>query len=118
MSRQGWGVIMVMGLFLGVGNVMAQSNTVGQDTSKTAVKPPVNNGEMVLEDINIQGKIEKPGVIIVPKRVESELKEKELERSFKKELREGVGEFAKPQKELRKVDHVKSIKKAIERKRK
>jgi len=119
LSKRGMTVLVGLSLLLTVGTVKAQKVENGKaDTTKTVVKPPAKNGEMVLEDINIQGRIDKPGVIIVPKRVEPELKEKELDRSFKKELREGVGEIGRPQKELRNVDNVKSIKKAIERKRK
>lgn len=88
----------------------------GAVKSATSAKPDTVKGELVLDDIFIQGKVEKPGVIIVPKRVEPELKEKELDRSFKKELREG--EIMKPKEELRRVDQVESIKKAVERKRK
>ena len=54
----------------------------------------------------------------MPKRVEPELGEVELTRSFKKEMKDGVGEIPKPDKELGRVDRVKSIKKTVERKRK
>jgi hypothetical protein len=75
-------------------------------------------GEIVLGTIEIRGKVDKPGVIIMPKRVEPEIGEMELERSFKKELSEGVGEIPKPEKALRRLDTVKSIKKTVERERK
>lgn len=75
-------------------------------------------GELVLETIEITGKVEKPGVIIMPSRVEPDLKKVELDRSFEKELKEGVGEIIEPKKELRQVEKVKSIKKTVGRERK
>ncbi len=102
----------------------ANAQTVTQDTTeqkletKTTKKDSSTGGELVLKAIEIKGKIEKPGVIIMPKRVEPELGKMELERSFQRELKQGVGEVPKPEKELQQVDRVKSIKKTIERKRK
>ncbi|MCK5147089.1 hypothetical protein KAR48_10060 [bacterium] len=74
--------------------------------------------ELDLGDISIQGKVEKPGVIIIPTRLESNIKEKVPERSFKKELRNGDSELLKPSNALRRVDQVRSIKEAVKRKRK
>ena len=56
-------------------------------------------------------------VIIFPKRIEPDLPEVELERSFQRELKEGMGEFVKPDDELSQIEKVQSIKKAIEKKR-
>lgn len=100
------------------------AQTVAPDTTKqklktkTVKKDSLIGDELVLQPIEIKGKIEKPGVIIMPKRVEPELGKMELERSFQRELKQGVGEVPKPDKELQQVDRVKSIKKTIERKRK
>lgn len=101
--------------------IMAQN--ANSDSTKKAVKAQIAqtdsaSGEMVLGVIEIKGRVEKPGVIIIPKRVEPEIGEMELERSFQKEVKEGVGEIPKPQKELRRLERVKSIKKTVERKRK
>ena len=102
----------------------ANAQTVAQDTirqkleTKTIEKDSSTGGELVLKAIEIKGKIEKPGVIIMPKRVEPELGKMELERSFQRELKQGVGQVPKPEKALQQVDRVKSIKKTIERKRK
>ncbi len=74
--------------------------------------------ELVLDVIYIMGNVEKPGVIIVPKRVEPELPEVELDRSFKREVKEGIGDIPKLEEELGKVERVQSIKKTIGRKRK
>jgi hypothetical protein len=82
-----------------------------------AVQDTVDS-ELVLETIEIKGRVEKPGVIIIPSRVEPELKKVELDRSFEKELKEGVGEIVEPKKELRQVEKVKSIKKTVGRERK
>lgn len=87
----------------------------------TQVQNPVDNDgdgeEIILDDIEIIGQVEKPGVIIFPKRIEPELPEVELERSFQRELKEGMGEFVKPDDELSQIENVQSIKKAIEKKR-
>ncbi len=74
--------------------------------------------EMVLDVIEIKGHIEKPGVTIIPKRIEPEMEERDINRSFDDEVKKGVGEISTPDDALRKVDRVKSIKKAIEKKRK
>ena len=76
------------------------------------------DGEMVLETIEIKGNVEKPGLIIMPKRVEPELSDVDLERNFEREVKEGVGEIIKPEDEMNRVDRVKSIKKTVERERK
>lgn len=102
----------------------AVNYTAPEDTSKTVnkkaekKKDAPKEEEMVLEEIQIQGKVDKPGVIIMPKRVEPEMKKIELERNFSKEIKQGVGEIPKPKKELRNLDRVKSIKKTLKRKRK
>ncbi|MFH1942480.1 MAG: hypothetical protein ABIL68_10285 [bacterium] len=100
--------------------VTLNAQTASRDTTrqKKTASPDSLKGELVLEVIEIQGKVEKPGVFIMPKRVEPELGEVELERSFKREVKEGIGEVLKPEKELSKVEDVKSIKKTVERKRK
>jgi hypothetical protein len=73
--------------------------------------------EIILDEIDIQGTVEKPSVIVVPKRIEPNLQEVELNRSFEKEVKEGVGEIPKSDEILRKVEPVPSIKKSIEKKR-
>ena len=75
-------------------------------------------GELVLETIEIQGKVEKPSVIIMPKRLEPELEQVDLDRSFEDEVREGTGDLNKVKKDLDKVERVKNIKKTVGRKRK
>ena len=72
---------------------------------------------MVLETIEIRGKVQKPGVLLVPRRIEPEIGKMELERSFEKEVKE-AGDIPKVDKELRKVERVESIKKAVEKQRK
>ena len=86
--------------------------------NRTLAAQDTVEGELVLETIEIKGKVEKPGVIILPNRVQPELKKVELKRSFEKEVKEGVGEIIQPKKELREVEKVKSIKKTVGRKRK
>ena len=103
------------------GTVQAQKVT--QDTTKQKLEsqialPDSSAEEFVLDDIYIKGNVEKPGVIVMPKRVEPELEKVELERSFKREVKEGIGDIPKPEKELREVERVESIKKTVKRKRK
>lgn len=91
------------------------------DSTKQGAKGNGNgNGdseELVLDDIQIKGKVEKPGVIIIPKRIEPKLEEKELERDFEKELKGEYEDIYRPDNELRKVERVESIKKAIDKDR-
>jgi hypothetical protein len=95
---------------------MVSDTTRTNAETETAVDS--ESGEMVLGVIEIKGKVEKPGVIIMPKRVEPRIAEMDLERSFNKEVKEGVGEIPTPERELRRVDRIESIKKTVERKRK
>lgn len=76
-----------------------------------------SSGELLLDEIEIKGNVEKPGVIIVPKRIEPEIRDIELKRSFEEELK-GAGDAPKPDEKLGEVEQVESIKKAVERKRK
>jgi len=75
------------------------------------------DGELVLDEIEIQGQIEKPGVIVLPKRVDPEMGQMELDRSFDNELKNGVEALPQPEDALGRIDGVQSIKKAVERKR-
>ena len=91
------------------------------DTTTVLPNPDVaaagESEDLVLEDIEIKGKVEKPGVYVMPKRIEPELEEMELGRSFQNELKDGVRVVPKPDTELGEVDKVNSITKAVERKR-
>ncbi len=119
-------LIVITIFFVSIGvvvpNLLMAQNSHPDTTKKIDVKPVAQvdtlNGEMVLGVIEIKGRVEKPGVIIISRRVEPDIGEIELERSFEKEVKEGVGEIPKPEKELRRLDRVKSIKKTVERKRK
>ena len=114
-----WVVIILTGFR---GYALTRAQTMIADTTRTSVEAETvvdsENGEMLLGVIEIKGKVEKPGVIIMPKRVEPKIAEMDLERSFSKEVKEGVGEIPKPERELRRVDRIESIKKTVERKRK
>ena len=107
-----WALLVVAG---GVLPGIIEAQSVPQDTVKS--EQDSSGQEIVLDVIYIKGSVEKPGVIIVPKRIGPELKEVELDRSFKREVNEGIGEVPKPEKETGKVERVKSIKKTVERKR-
>jgi hypothetical protein len=73
--------------------------------------------ELVLDVIEIKGRVDKPSVIIMPKRIEPEVGEVELERDFEQELKEGIGEIPRPEDDMNKVERVQSIKKTVERDR-
>ncbi|MBN1781431.1 hypothetical protein JW948_09920 [bacterium] len=88
-----------------------------QTSGDSSVTAPGDDGELILDDIEIQGQIEKPGVIVLPKRVNPEIEEVELGRSFDDELKKGVDVAPQAGDALGQVEDVKSIKKAVERKR-
>ena len=116
-----WVLLMMGGWFCVSGSARAQAAV--QDSSKQELQEPVTpdtfpKDEVVLDVIEIKGKVEKPGVIIMPRRVEADLGKVELERSFEREVKEGVGEIPKPEAALRRVERVTSIKKTVEKKRK
>jgi len=97
---------------------------VPADSAKTLGAAPAvrdtarNPVEIQLEEIQIQGEVEKPSVIILPKRIEPEMEEDGLDRSFSKEIKKNTDEVPKPDKAISQVEPVKSIKKKIEKKRK
>jgi hypothetical protein len=98
-------------------------NPSASDSVKTISAPPVKKNaeapknEIRLEEIQIQGEVEKPSVIILPKRIEPELDSVGLSRSFNQEITKNADEVPKPDKAISKVEPVKSIKKEIEKKR-
>ena len=101
-------------------NAFERVETDTTDTLTQVQDTADNDGdgdEIILDDIEIIGQVEKPGVIIFPKRIEPDLPEVELERSFQRELKEGMGEFVKPDEELSQIENVQSIKEAVEKKR-
>jgi hypothetical protein len=71
-----------------------------------------------LDEIRIQGEVERPSVIVLPKRIEPEMQADSLNRSFSQEIRKNTDEVPTPVKALNRVEPVKSIKKEIEKKRK
>ena len=79
--------------------------------------PAASNNEIRLEEIQIQGEVEKPSVIIMPKRIEPELESDGLNRSFSQEIKEKTEDVPKPDRAISKVEPVKSIKKEIEKNR-
>jgi hypothetical protein len=103
--------------------ILADDFAAAADTSHEMIKKADQSqrkdggDEVILDEIEIKGKIEKPGLIILPKRIEPEMEEIELERSFKKEVKEGMGEIQKPDEATGKVEDIHSIKKAVKRKR-
>ena len=96
-------------------STQAKNNT---GSTAAAVRDSSNTGDViVLDSIEIRGRVQKPGVLLVPKRVTPEMGKMELNRSFDKELKEAGG-LPRVDKELRKVDRVESVKKAVEKERK
>jgi len=97
--------------------VLLPADSTQNASRQTEKKNRSADREISLDEIDIQGSIEKPSVIIVPKRIEPDLQEVELNRSFEQEVKEGVGEIPKTEDPLRKVEPAPSIKKSIEKKR-
>jgi hypothetical protein len=124
--RHRWtGILWIAGFV--IGGFSLPGTTIGQEavqdtsrriSSSNAAIDTSANEELVLDEIQIRGRIERPGVLILPKRVEPEVEEVELDRSFKKEVKEGVGEVPTPESELGRVERVKNVKKTIKKKRK
>jgi hypothetical protein len=117
---------LTVGMFLLMAeNGQAQNNNsdstrtkIGYKPANTTVNDSSNTGDvLVLDSIEIRGRVQKPGVLLVPKRVAPEMGKMELNRSFDQELK-AAGDIPKVDKELRKVERVKSVKKAVEKKRK
>jgi hypothetical protein len=79
--------------------------------------PAPSDNEIRLEEIQIQGEVEKPSVIILPKRIEPEPEPEGLNRSFSREITKNADDVPKPDKAISKVEPVRSIKKEIEKKR-
>lgn len=112
-------IALMISLILFSGIILAQNQPVTSDS--TQEKPesvPEETEEIILDTpIEIRGRVEKPGVIILPKRVTPEIQAVELDRSFEKEVKNGVGDIPHGEASLRKLEPVKSIKKAVEKKR-
>jgi hypothetical protein len=81
-------IFVAMGVILCCELAAAQTKTV-EAPNDTVFAPAVENGEMVLDEIEIQGQIEKPGVIVMPRRVNPEIEQLELGRSFENEVKKG-----------------------------
>ncbi|MBN2030135.1 hypothetical protein JW824_07800 [bacterium] len=117
-----YGTLWLSLIGLGLSPILSAQTTdqseIQQNTTEQIVsQQDSDGGEMVLEAIEIQGKVERPGVIIVPKRVEPEIEEIELERSFQQEVKEEMGQIPEPERELQSVDRIESIKKTIQKER-
>jgi hypothetical protein len=96
--------------------LFSEENTARIDTVQQ-VAPPPESGEVLLEEIEIKGRVDKPGVIILPRRIEPEVQEIDLDRSFQNEVKNGIGEIPGPDHMLRQLEQVESIKKAVEKER-
>jgi len=96
--------------------LFADDNPAQLDTTQQAISPNEAE-EIVLDDIEIKGRVDRPGVIILPKRIEPEVQEIDLDRSFQQEVKNGIGEIPGPDRMLRQLEQVESIKKAVEKER-
>ena len=117
-----YGILWLSLIGLGLSSILSAQTTDQNEIQPNTTEQIVSQqdsgeGEMVLEAIEIQGKVERPGVIIVPKRVEPEIEEIELERSFQQEVKEEMGQIPEPERELQSVDRIESIKKTIQKER-
>lgn len=73
--------------------------------------------ELILDTIDIKGEVDQPGVIFMPKRIEPELSDVDLERSFDDELKNGAGDVPSPVEAKHHVEDVKDVNKIVKRKR-
>jgi len=107
--------------FLMYSNTYAQKGK--KDTVSTKTKEVTKNQvdsvskELILEEINIKGEIDRPNVIIMPKRIETDIKKIDLERKFSEEINKANRDIIELKEELRKIESIESIKKTIKRKR-
>ena len=97
---------------------LRSDSATGPMAVRRTTRPDSASGEILLQDIEIKGNVEKPGVVVLPKRLEPETEGMDLDRDFEKELKKGTSEVPKPEEELQRVERVESIKKAINKKRK
>ena len=110
-------------IFISTGNIFAQStkqDTVTADTNHIARNSVVVDtvaNELILEEINIEGEIDRPNVIIMPKRVETDMEKIDLERKFSEEINQAEGELPELEEELRKIERIESIKKTLKKDR-
>ena len=110
-------------IFIIIGNIFAQNpkqdtltvktNEIAEDT----VVVDTVSDELILEEITIEGEIDRPNVIIMPKRVETDMEKIDLEREFSKEINQAEGELPELEEELRKIESIESIKKTVKRDR-
>jgi len=98
--------------------VSSVQDTVGQKTGGNGGDDGLDGDELFLDEIEIKGRVEKPSVIIMPKRIDPEVGEVHLEREFEQELKEGMGEIPEVDDETNRVENVQSIKRAINKDRK
>ena len=98
-----------------------KAQTAKTDTTKKSKKKLTardsSNEVIMLKAVYIKGEVDKPGVSIIPKRISSDLKERQLSRSFDKEAKKDLGSVVDIKRQLRKVDRIKSIKKVLDKER-
>jgi hypothetical protein len=99
--------------------VPAAADSLNLPRKVAAPKDTAARGNVIqLDEIRIEGEVETPSVIILPKRIEPEMQGDSLNRSFSQEIRKNTDEIPTPDKAINRVEPVKSIKKEIEKKRK
>ncbi len=103
------------------GDIFAQNSkndtTSAKNKESTKNKVDTVSNELILDEINIKGEIDKPNVIIMPKRVETDVKKVDLERKFSQEINKAEGEIPELQEKLREIENIESIKKALNKDR-
>lgn len=108
--------VLLIGLILFSLPVLAQE----KKTEKEKTIPKITQtGEIKLDDLILQGMIEKPSVSIVPKRIEPDLEEVEfITRKFDRELRMVPEELFDIQLEKRKIQKIRNIDEILKKDRK
>jgi hypothetical protein len=96
----------------------AGADSAAVRTPKQVRPAPASRGEIDLDSIEIEGRVEQPNVILVPARLDAALQDTSLDRSFKNEIRSGAAGIASPDTFMRRVEPPPSIRSSINRKRK
>jgi hypothetical protein len=102
----------------GIPDAAAGADSASVRPPKGVRPAPASRGEIDLDSIEIEGRVEQPNVILVPARLDAALQDTSLDRSFKNEIRSGAAGIASPDTFMRRVEPPPSIRSSINRKRK
>lgn len=107
-------------LWFSVSYIFGQATEKDSTEKKSGIienKADTVSSELILNEIRIKGQIDRPNVIVIPKRVKTDVVKIDLKRNFKEEVNQADGDIPELNKELRKIEKIKSINKAVNKKR-